>query len=249
MRVGLVKSLNARPLTWGFEQDSKVVKIYDTPKVLNEMLLNGDLDTALISSVECLRHQDKLSFSLSCGVCAKTKVRSILFFLKRSEEENLERVFVEEGSRTSVALLDLMLFKKYNRRIDLIPSTPEELMSILKSNLGSCLLFGDSALLAEWDESIYISIDMAEWWNQLTGKYFIFALWAYPKEKWIPDSFFIQSLEFGLANIQDIIEKEKRFPAKFTYNYLMNELHYKPEAKNYQGFLEFEIDLRNYGIL
>ncbi len=249
MRVGLVKSLNARPLTWGIEQDANVVKIYDTPKALKDMLLKGDLDTALISSVECLRHQDILSFSLSCGVCAKTKVRSILFFMKRSEEKNLMKVFVEEGSRTSVALLDLMLTKRYNRRIELIPSTPEELMSRLKSNSDSCLLFGDSALLAEWDESNYISIDMAEWWNQLTGKYFIFALWAYPKEKWIPDSFFIKSLEFGLANIQDIIDQEKRFPAKFTYNYLMNELHYKPEAKNYQGFLEFEIELKKYGIL
>lgn len=249
MKVGLVESLNARPLTWGIENDTSLEKVYQSPKVLNEMLLRGDLDTALISSVECLRNNDKLAYSLSCGVCGKTSVRSILFFHHRSELEELSIVTVDIGSRTSVALLELLLFKQFQRKIEVKSQDPTLIKSKLKQGLGSHLLFGDNALLAEYDENKYLVIDLAEWWNRLTGKYFIFALWAYPKDKWIEDSFFLKSLDYGLENIQDIIDQEKRFPSKFTYNYLMKELHYKPEAKNFQGFLQFEIELRNLGIL
>jgi chorismate dehydratase len=249
MKVGLVESLNARPLTWGFEKNPLIETVYESPKVLSEMLLRGELDTALISSVECLRNQDKLSYSLSCGVCTKTSVRSILFFHHKMDKVDLSKVLVESGSRTSVALLDLLLWKQFKRRINLIPEAPSIIKDQLKQSQGSHLLFGDNALLAEYDSSIYEVFDLAEWWNRITGLYFIFALWAYPKDKWIQDSFFLESLEFGMENIQDIIDQEKRFPSKFTYNYLMKELYYKPEAKSFQGFLQFEIELKKMGIL
>jgi chorismate dehydratase len=112
MKIGVVKHLNARPLTYGLEKNIEHSVLYENPSVLKEELLNNNLDLALISSVECIRNESKLDFSMSTGVCAEKKVRSILFF-ENKKEANPEVIFVDEGSRSSVALLRILYHEKY----------------------------------------------------------------------------------------------------------------------------------------
>ncbi|HMY65661.1 MAG TPA: ABC transporter substrate-binding protein, partial [Leptospiraceae bacterium] len=57
MRIGLVKHSNARPLTFGIEKSGEHSLVYENPSVLKDLLLEGKLDTALISSVECIRNR------------------------------------------------------------------------------------------------------------------------------------------------------------------------------------------------
>jgi chorismate dehydratase len=235
MKIGVVKHLNARPLTYGLEKNIEHSVLYENPSVLKDELLNNNLDLALISSVECIRNESKLDFSMSTGVCAEKKVRSILFF-ENKKEANPEVIFVDEGSRSSVALLRILYHEKYKILINTIPLNPNEIQRLILEKKGSHLLFGDNALVANWDKDAYQVYDLAEWWNHTTGLNFIFALWAYPKNFKIDETIFYSSLEFGLQKIEEIISKEIRFSKEMITNYLLNELHYVVTEKDRLGF-------------
>jgi chorismate dehydratase len=240
MKIGIVKHLNARPLTFGIENDSSHIILNENPSILKEELLKGNLDCALISSVECIRNKEPLSYSLSTGVCAKDKVRSILFYHNKEEGFPKKKILVDKGSRSSVALLKILHAEEYGTVPETIASDPVFIQEQIKINNGSHLLFGDNALMAKYDSFKYNAIDLAEWWNRVTGKYFCFALWAYPKTKPVSDEIFYKSLEYGLTHLEEILNKETRFPYEMISTYLKKELHYVLDSKDKEGFALFE---------
>lgn len=248
MKIGIVKHLNARPLTYGFEKSGKYELYYENPSILKEELLNGSLDLALISSVECIRNRDKLDFSLSTGVCASKKVRSILYF-ENIQSPSTPRIFVDSGSRSSVALLKILFYTKYGVVPETIPYPPEKIQMDIDSGFGSHLLFGDNALLSTYDGNKYKVYDLAEWWNHITNLNFIFALWAYPKGKKIDEQLFYSSLEFGLQNLDEIITSEKRFSRDMIKIYLGTELHYVVTGADRKGFELFSEKCTNLGLI
>ncbi len=247
MRIGLVKHLNARPLTYGFENSGEHELLYENPSVLKDELLLGNLDLALISSIECLRNKDKLDFSLSTGVCASKRVRSILFFQNKKEE--FSKVYVDIGSRSSVALLKILIHKHYSFLIETIPESPKKIQEMLHLKHGSHLLFGDNALLANYDPNFYECIDLASWWYNSTGLGFCFAFWAYPKEKKVSDDLLYISLEEGLKNLNEIIEKETRLEKSLIETYLKKELHYIVNSNDRKGFELFSEECKKLNLI
>ena len=55
VRLGAVSYLNARPLTWSLDGDPRWRVRYDLPSVCAGVLARGEVDLALVSSVEYLR--------------------------------------------------------------------------------------------------------------------------------------------------------------------------------------------------
>lgn len=246
MRIGLVKHINARPLTYGFEKSGEHSLLYENPSVLKDELLAGNLDLALISSIECLRNKDKLNFSLSTGVCATEKVRSILFF--KNKVEDFHKIYVDFGSRSSVALLKVLIYRTYSFLPETLPEKPEVIQEMIHKTKGSHLLFGDNALVAKYDPNFYECIDLASWWHKLTGLGFCFAFWAYPKDSKISEDVFYISLEEGLKNLNEIIQKETRIEKNLLETYLKKELHYIVTSKDKMGFELFEKECKLLGL-
>jgi chorismate dehydratase len=240
MKIGLVKHLNARPLTYGFEKNGNHDLYYDNPSVLIGELIKGNLDLALVSSVECLRNAKLLNYSLSTGVCSKDKVRSILYFERKNHPNLQNQIYVDSGSRSSVALLKILIYDRKSVLPETISTPSSEIQKMILKGEGSHLLFGDHALLAEWDSEMYNVFDLATLWNQSTDLYFCFALWAYPKNKQLPDDLFYSSLEFGLQNIEEIIQNETRFSKEMIREYLQKELHFVLTEKDKLGFQLFQ---------
>ncbi|TGN18617.1 menaquinone biosynthetic enzyme MqnA/MqnD family protein [Leptospira idonii] len=248
MKIGIVKHLNARPLTYFFEKEPGFEVFSENPSVLVEELKQGKLDCALISSIECERNSKTLDYSQSVGVCAKDLVRSVLYFQNKTEKTPPFEVRTDSGSRASVALLQCLFYLAHGRVPNVIPTKAVEISQMMEETKKSHLLFGDHALLhtAPPDYEIF---DLATWWNQLTGKYFCFAFWAFPKGKQIQDAFFIEALKFGLNHLPEIIQNETRLPTAIVDRYLKKELHYFPEEKNLEGFREYIRICRTIGIL
>ena len=249
MRIGIVKHLNARPLTYGFEKKGSHTLVYDNPSVLVDYLLRGDLDLALISSVECLRNENFLDYSLSTGVCSAQKVRSILYFENKREDSPFARIHVDSGSRSSVALLKILIAARYAQIPTTLATPSTEIQKMIENGIGSHLLFGDNALLAKWDPDQYTVYDLATLWNEATSHFFCFALWAYPKNQKIESDLFYSSLEYGLQNIDEIISNEHRFSEDMIREYLLKELHYVLTEKDKEGFEEFRKRCMKYGLI
>ena len=112
LRIGCVKYLNARPLIYGW---SGTVD-FDHPAALCRKLEHGDLDVALVSSLEYLRRPiyrivDRISIS------AHGAVYSVIV----AHNEDLSRaqeIDIDPASETSVALLRCLLRQRgFNPRL------------------------------------------------------------------------------------------------------------------------------------
>lgn len=248
LKIGIIKSLNARPLTYGLEQNHNIEIISDTPAILVEKLLQKKLAAALISSVECLRHPD-LDYISDIGVCSKEKVKSILFFKNKKTQFPPDKIYVDSGSRSSVALIQLLFKIEYGIDIQTVATNPEEIMAMIISGENNHMLFGDNALIVKWDTMNFSTIDLSRWWKKLTGYPFCFAFWAFPKEKPLKKEIFIQSLESGLKNINIIIANENKFSKEFKEEYLTKDLHYYTDEEDLKGFEFFKNKCKEYGII
>ncbi|TGM82029.1 menaquinone biosynthesis protein [Leptospira mtsangambouensis] len=235
MKIGIVKHLNARPLTLYFERTSGYLPVYENPSVLIELLKQGELDCALVSSIECERNHETLDYTKVVGVCARDVVRSVLFFRHEKDAGMPQVVYTDKGSRSSVALLQCLLYREFGKIVEVVPTPASEISQMMLDGIGSHLLFGDHALL-QTPVPGYQVVDLAEWWNRSTGLYFCFAFWAFPKGKVWDDRLFLTALEYGLKELDSIIKEEKRLPIAVTDRYLKQELHYIPEQKNLDGF-------------
>lgn len=239
LKIGIVKHLNARPLTWGFEQDNKHEIVSENPAILKDYLLNGEIDLGLISSIECLRNEKILNTYYATGVCAREKVRSILFFKNKREEFPPRLILTDNGSKTSMSLVRVLVHEESGVVPDVRPTDSNTIQEQIENGIGSHMLFGDNALLAKWNPDFYEVKDLAQWWNEITGLGFIFALWASKKPLEAEDSLLIQSLEYGISHIEEIISHESRLPESVVREYLTRELHYKVTEEDRNGFLLF----------
>jgi chorismate dehydratase len=177
IRVGAVSYLNAKPLYYGLEQYAPTVELsIDVPSRLAERLARGELDVALIPSVEYLRAVG-LGYTIIPGfaIASRGPVRSVKLF-SRVPWGRIERLALDAGSRTSQVLAQIWLDEHHGVR----PRQVEELplgVSALESMADAVLVIGDRAMRVP-HESFHDVVDLAEAWHTLTGLPFVFALWV-----------------------------------------------------------------------
>lgn len=251
MRIGLVRYLNARPLDHGFRTSApgtpaSVECIEEIPSRLYAMLGAGDLDAALISSVECLRNRERFGFCRTVGVCTRTAADSILYLQRKSSYNSSPRplrpvtgVLADVGSRTSVALLQVLYHAGNAALPEITPLSPAEIPDRLDENSGG-LLIGDGALAfldrpAE-DRERFEVYDLARLWYESEGLPFVFALWAYPRNAAVDDAIFEASLAAGETAIDEIIAAAAYPDAR---RYLTEILHYRVSADDLRGLERF----------
>jgi chorismate dehydratase len=239
-KAGLVKHINARPLTYGIEINPNFESIFEEPGFLKDKLIENQLDFALISSVECFRNKDQLNYFPLVGVAAKNHVRSILFFQNQNDSKPGE-IFVDQGSRSSVALLKVLFQLQYGYTPKMVPLPASRIQSQVLQGIGSNLMFGDTALsIQDKHHSDFIPVDLSYWWRETTGKPFVYAFWAFPKSSNFDDSLFLSSLEVGLKNLHSIIssysgsmtEEELRM-------YFHKDLHFILDEEDRSGYSLF----------
>ncbi|MCB1169643.1 MAG: menaquinone biosynthesis protein [Leptospiraceae bacterium] len=254
MKIGLVKHLNAHPLDHGFRKSGKHDLVEDTPARLYAMLSEGALSTALISSVECLRNRHRFGYCSSVGVCCDGPLRSILYFeAAENPADSLPsaagRVFADNGSRSSVALLQV-LYQANTGELPNIQSTePEKIPDLVLQNpRDGGLLIGDAALRFSLREDIhrFRIRDLGQWWKETEGLPFVFALWAYPVEAPLEDSLFEASLDVGLRQMDEIIEASE---FGFARQYLTELLHYRLDTPEWKALRRFQERLQALDLL
>lgn len=177
LRVGAVRYLNAKPLYYRLDEHAPGVSlIMDYPSVLARRLADGELDVALIPSIEYLRGPAN-AYSILPGfaIAAKGPVRSVRLF-SRVPFDQIERLALDEGSRTSQALCRVWLSRVHGvdpKRIESLPmGTPIE-----ESTADAVMLIGDRAM-REPSGRFESIVDLAQAWREMTGLPFVFALWV-----------------------------------------------------------------------
>jgi chorismate dehydratase len=177
IRVGAVSYLNAKPLYYRLtEFVSGVALEMDLPSRLADRLAAGELDLALIPSIEYLRGAAR-GYEILPGfaIAARGAVRSVKLF-SRVPLERIGRLALDAGSRTSQVLTQVWLDAKFGVRPRRIESLAVG-VPVLESTADAVLVIGDRAMKVP-EGPFHAVVDLAEAWKEMTGLPFVFALWV-----------------------------------------------------------------------
>lgn len=174
LRIGAVSYLNSKPLVEGLAGSVSPGTVrLDFPSRLADQLRRGELDVALIPSIEYFRSDGYEVVSDAC-VAARGPVLSVKVYF-RTAPESVRRLSLDVGSRTSAALARILLAERAGVRPELEP-LPLELYTT-NTDADAVLLIGDRAMVPPV-ETFTCEWDLAEEWTRWTGLPFVFALWA-----------------------------------------------------------------------
>src|SRR6185369_4904874 len=107
----------------------------------------GEVDAGLIPSIEAARIPG-LRIVRGVGIASKERVRSVLLASKKPIED-IRSVGVDVSSRSSAAMVRILLEDLYGTRPEYHPSAPD--LSEMLRHHDAALLIGDPALRTNYD--------------------------------------------------------------------------------------------------
>src|SRR5258705_8217744 len=161
-----------------YRVEAEVEEVQGVPTELNRMLIDGELDTAPISSIEYARNADRLRLLPRLCVSSEGAVDSIQL-VSRLPLEHVSTVAITPESATSVVLTKVLL--------------PEAEHVPLGEEADAKLLIGDAALKSAFEDPTP-HYDLGRLWLERTGLPMVFAVWACP-----------EPLQAGLAELEDAL--------------------------------------------
>lgn len=174
VRIGAVSYLNTKPLVVGLSERLADAEIeFDLPSRLADGLQSGRYDVALIPSVEYFRSTGVASISTACIGC-RGPVWSVKL-VSRVPCQNIKTLALDEGSRTSAALAQVLLADRHGVRPRLLPFPIDAPLSGIEAD--AVLIIGDRAMhlpTSGW----HTVWDLGDEWNRHTQLPFVFALWV-----------------------------------------------------------------------
>ncbi|MCG6925545.1 MAG: menaquinone biosynthesis protein [Acidobacteria bacterium] len=173
LRLGAVSYLNARPLVHGLEAEPRVRLEGDVPSRVARRLHAGEVDLGMIPSIEYTFGRYDIVPGIAIG--SRGPVRSVSLYLSRPLDD-VRRVALDTSSRTSVALVKVLLRERLGRDPEYVPMAPALVDMLAVAD--AALLIGDPALE---EENTVTSLDVGEEWERLTGLPFVYAFWAGPR--------------------------------------------------------------------
>ena len=233
IRVGAVSYLNTKPLLYGIKRHAVIRDIElveDYPSRVAQMLIDDEIDVGLIPVAATLRLKEWHIVSDYC-IGANGTVASVCIFSEVPMEE-IERVYLDYQSRTSVNLAKILLQEYWKKQVEFIDDTGEDFREQLKGTTAGVII-GDREL-QQRSRSKYI-YDLGEAWKQHTGLPFVFAAWIANKK--LPAAFtsaFNEANGIGLKNIDEVL-KEVNFPYYDLRRYYTSCVSYELNEEKKKG--------------
>lgn len=239
-RVGIHEFLNSLPILYPFRHglvETPFTLVTDTPANLARRFAQGDLDIALIPSIEYARIPDAV---ISPAVCIASlgRVDTVLLFSEIGIED-VETVCVDPRSSSSVAMLKIIFKQRFHRDVITITGETDPAMMLRSADAG--LIIGDSAFSI--DREKYVTHDLGEMWYQHSGRPFVHAvLCAREGQKW-PHALvsLAEAKEIGKSHIGLIARQTAKThdEAERNIEYLANRIRYDLGKDEIEGLTFF----------
>ena len=220
-RIGAVSYLNTLPLVYGLGKGQRNQATedhsdsngavgfdlqFDLPSHLAERLASNDLDVALVPSLEAFQNPDYTILSDACIGC-RGPVWSVKL-LSRCPLESIRTLALDEGSRSSAALVQILLNDQFDLQPEFIPLAIDADWQSIDAD--AVLVIGDRAMHTATSD-FACKVDLGQWWLERTGLPFVFAMWtARPgiKSEQLSrlDELLSSSRDAGVANADSIAE-------------------------------------------
>lgn len=203
--------------------------LLDYPANLAKDLQEGKIDMALlpVAAIPTITGANIVS---DYGIAADGNVASVSVF-SMVPMEQVETVYLDYQSRTSVRLAQLLFEKLWKKNVAYKPA-PENYIDYINGTTAGVII-GDRALKQRTNfEYVY---DLADGWKELTGLPFVFAAWVANKE--LPQAFkdaFNAANADGLKHIDEVVAQNP-FPYYDLHTYYTENIHYLLDADKKKG--------------
>ena len=174
IRIGAVNYLNTKPLIHDLEQLAPTAElILDYPSRLADQMRLGHLDVALIPVIEFFRGKN-YTLVPNISIASDGPVLSVTLF-SRVPWKSIRKVALDEGSRTSAALTQVILRRRYDVKPEIVPLPLDQQPDNL--DVDAVLLIGDRAMHACLPGFAH-AFDLGQEWHDWTSLPFVYAAWA-----------------------------------------------------------------------
>jgi len=240
LRVGAVNYLNTKPLVYGLDRLAPQAQIvFDLPSRLADELAAGRLDVALIPSLEFFQRLDYRIVSDACIAC-RGPVLSVKLF-SRVPVERIGRLALDEGSRTSAALVRILLRQRFGLepRLEALPIGA----TIDETAADAVLLIGDRAIHSPPGRFTEVW-DLGDQWVRWSGLPMVFAMWTARAGTELGELEVAlgEARDLGVAHVEQIAAAEAA-PLGLTVpqcvGYLRDNLHFYLGPEELQGLHTF----------
>ncbi len=175
VRLGAVEYLNTKPLVYGLERNPRFEIRYDVPSRCAALLHEGAVDLGLIPSIEYLRGRVAYRIVPGLAITSRGPVASVAMYTRR-EPADIRSIAMDTSSRTSVALVTVIMSRVFGVRPRALPASPD--LETMLASADAALIIGDNALLLDHETVGVRKIDLGEVWTESTGLPFVYAFWA-----------------------------------------------------------------------
>ena len=246
-RLGIVSYTNVAPLHWKLKPWEGASFVRGVPTELNRQLLDSEIDLTLVSSVEFLRHRDRLQALPDFSIATLGPVYSVmLFHWQPWESLTGKKIALTTDSATSVQLLKVLL-EGSGIHAELVPLKPN--LDTMLETCDAALLIGDVALQEAVAKRAVngkrpLITDLGEAWYDLTKLPFTFAVWASRKDR-PPSELLVAKLraarEYGLGELAAVSQPEavKLGVSESVVQRYLGNFRYYLEPPDRDGLLAF----------
>lgn len=251
LRLGAVSYLNTKPLISGLpERLGSLGRLsLDLPSRLADDLRRGELDVALIPSIEYFRGQD-YSIVSDAVIACRGPVWSVRL-LSRVPVRKIRRLALDEGSRTSAAMIRVLLSEMFALTPETIPLEIDERPETVDAD--AVLLIGDRAMRPA--QGVYEEIwDLGDRWCRWTELPFVFAMWV--ARAGVDTAGLAAILEAcrddGLSRLEEISEREAAthgLTNEDLHRYFAENLHFRLGSGERAGLNAFRDRAQRLGLI
>ena len=236
VRVGAVNYLNTKPLIYQLGRLAPQAElILDLPSRLADGLHDGRFDVALIPSIEFFADPAYTIVSDACIAC-RGPVLSVKLF-SRVRADRIRTLALDEGSRTSVALVRILLRERYGIEPRLEPLPIGQ--SLADTSADAVLLIGDRAIHSPRQPFAEVW-DLGDEWCRWAELPFVFAMWVARAGTDLQgiDAALSEARNLGVKHLEDIAAAEAA-PLGLTrpecLSYLRDNLYFYLGPRERQG--------------
>ena len=229
--------LNTKPLLYGIKRHAVINEIElteDYPSKIAQMLIDDEVDIGLIPVAATLKLKQWHMVGDYC-IGSEGPVASVCIF-SQVPMEQMERIYLDYQSRTSVNLAKILLREYWKKEVELVDATGEDFREEIKGTTAGVVI-GDRALQQRL-QSKYI-YDLAEAWKLHTGLPFVFAAWIANKK--LSDEFitaFNKANAIGFQHLDEVIA-ENPYPFFDLEEYYKQCISYKLDERKRRGMKLF----------
>lgn len=240
--VAAVSYLNTIPFLWGIQQaiddvmslthgcDSIELRL-EVPSMCAKLCADGEVDVALVpigALSEIKNYKIITDFCLS----ADGEVDTVALLTNQANLANVETVYLDKHSRTSVELAKILAKHKWGIEPKYVDGIPCQV-----SDNEAIVAIGDKVF--EIQKRFKFKKDLALEWKQMTGLPFVFAVWVACTDKGLANIDYLNAaLENGVNNIEAAIAKYAPNNG-YAPKYLTENIKYRISSQKMQAISLF----------